>query len=37
MPAARWAPKLTDVVDEATAKAEETFDNAEAKLTSSSA
>ena len=24
--------KLTDVVDEATAKAEETFDNAEAKL-----
>jgi ElaB/YqjD/DUF883 family membrane-anchored ribosome-binding protein len=29
--------KLTDVVDEATAKAEETFDNAEAKLTSSSA
>ncbi len=28
--------KLTDVVDEATTKAEETFDNAEAKLTSSS-
>ena len=33
----RVGTKLTDVVDEATTKAEETFDDAEAKLTTSSA